>query len=409
MLTFIVRTYQLSEFISFIAKFLIFAEYKYNAILKYTQTHIAFTLLTALACLLFFSHDGYSANDGKLGLKTVCIDAGHGGKDPGCVSKDKKTYESRVALDVAKRLSEKIKTAYPDVKVVMTRTTDTFISLGDRADKANKNNADLFISIHVNTVSSSSPNGYSIHVLGQSSKKDRDLFAYNMNVCKRENSVMMLEDDYSTKYQGFDPSDPESFIFFNLMQNAHLEQSLLFAEDVDKAMSAGPMRKSRGIWQDPFFVLWKTAMPSVLIEIGFMSNPTDLTVLKSENGRAQIAEALFKAFGVFKKRYDGSVNAGAAEKAAPKAPDVAKPAVETKKSAAVYGTQVLASGKLMKDNDPFFKGYTPVRVKSGNIYKYIIGTASSADKARELYSKIKKSFTGSFLVAVEGDNVKRIN
>ncbi len=94
MLTFIVRTYQLSEFISFIAKFLIFAEYKYNAILKYTQTHIAFTLLTALACLLFFSHDGYSANDGKLGLKTVCIDAGHGGKDPGCVSKDKKTYES---------------------------------------------------------------------------------------------------------------------------------------------------------------------------------------------------------------------------------------------------------------------------------------------------------------------------
>ena len=365
--------------------------------------------MAALACLLFFSHDGYSANDGKLGLKTVCIDAGHGGKDPGCVSKDKKTYESRVALDVAKRLSEKIKAAYPDVKVVMTRTTDTFISLGDRADKANKNNADLFISIHVNTVSSSSPNGYSIHVLGQSSKKDRDLFAYNMNVCKRENSVMMLEDDYSTKYQGFDPSDPESFIFFNLMQNAHLEQSLLFAEDVDKAMSAGPMRKSRGIWQDPFFVLWKTAMPSVLVEIGFMSNPTDLTVLKSENGREQIAEALFKAFGVFKKRYDGSVNAGAAEKAAPKAPDVAKPAVETKKSATVYGTQVLASGKLMKDNDPFFKGYAPVRVKSGTIYKYIIGTAPSADKAREHYSKIKKSFTGSFLVAVEGDYVKRIN
>lgn len=365
--------------------------------------------MAALACLLFFPHDVYCANDGKLGLKTVCIDAGHGGKDPGCISKDKKTYESRVALDVAKRLSEKIKTAYPDVKVVMTRITDTFISLGDRADKANKNNADLFISIHVNTVSSSSPNGYSIHVLGQSSKKDRDLFAYNMNVCKRENSVMMLEDDYSTKYQGFDPSDPESFIFFNLMQNAHLEQSLRFAEDVDKAMSAGPMRKSRGIWQDPFFVLWKTAMPSVLIEIGFMSNPTDLTVLKSENGRAQIAEALFKAFGVFKKRYDGSVNAGAAEKAAPKAPETAKPAVETKKSGTVYGTQVLASGKLMKDNDPFFKGYTPVRVKSGNIYKYIIGTAPAVDKAREHYSKIKKSFTGSFLVAVEGDNVKRIN
>ena len=184
----------------------------------------------------------------------------------------------------------------------MTRTTDTFISLGDRADKANKNNADLFISIHVNTVSSSSPNGFSIHVLGQSSKKDRDLFAYNMNVCKRENSVMMLEDDYSTKYQGFDPSDPESFIFFNLMQNAHLEQSLLFAEDVDKAMSAGPMRNSRGIWQDPFFVLWKTAMPSVLVEIGFMSNPTDLTVLKSEKRPRTDCGGTFQGFRRIQKK-----------------------------------------------------------------------------------------------------------
>ena len=99
----------------------------------------------------------------------------------------------------------------------------------------------MFISIHVNTASSSAANGYSIHVLGQSSNKNRDLFAYNMDVCKRENSVIMMEDDYTTKYQGFDPSDPESFIFFNLMQNAHLEQSLRFAEDVEKAMSAGPV------------------------------------------------------------------------------------------------------------------------------------------------------------------------
>ena len=357
---------------------------------------------------------GIRANAGndshnKLGLNTVCIDAGHGGTDPGCVSKDKKTYESKIALDIAKRLSEKIKASYPTVKVVMTRSTDKYITLGERADIANKNNANLFISIHVNTAAATSANGYSIHVLGQSSKKNRDLFAYNMDVCKRENSVIMLEDDYSTKYQGFDPTDPESFIFFNLMQNAHLEQSLLFAQDVEKAMSSGPMRNSRGIWQDPFFVLWKTAMPAALIEVGFMSNATDLATLKSESGREKIAQDIFVAFGVFKKRYDGSVNAGAAEKAAPKAQEVAKPAVETKKSTAVYGTQVLASGKLMKDNDPFFKGYTPVRVKSGNIYKYIIGTAPSADKAREHYSKIKKSFTGSFLVAVEGDNVKRIN
>ena len=414
MLTFVVRTYQLSEIISIIAKFLIFAEYKYNAILKYTQTHIAFTaLLGSLLALLLFPWNGSCADGSKLGLKTVCIDAGHGGTDPGCVSKDRKTYESRIALDVAKRLSDKIKAAYPDVKVVMTRSTDTFITLGDRADIANRNNANLFISIHVNTASSTVANGYSIHVLGQSSKKNRDLFAYNMDVCKRENSVIMLEDDYSTKYQGFDPSDPESFIFFNLMQNAHLEQSLLFAQDVEKAMAAGPMRTSRGIWQDPFFVLWKTAMPAVLIEIGFMSNATDLVALRSEEGREKIAEDIFSAFGVFKRRYDGSVNAGAQGEsqesgkvsASASSSGAAAQVVPEKK---IYGTQVLASGKIMKDNDPFFKGYTPSRVKSGNIYKYIIGISSTPEAAREKYSKLRKSFPGSFPVVVENGAVKQI-
>lgn len=385
--------------------------------MKHTQTHIAFTLLQVLLPFLLFALEAGGAADGKLGLRTVCIDAGHGGTDPGCVSKDKKTYESRIAMDVAKRLSDKIKASYPDVKVIMTRSTDTFITLAGRADVANKGNADLFISIHVNTAASTAANGYSIHVLGQSSKKNRDLFAYNMDVCKRENSVIMLEDDYSTKYQGFDPSDPESFIFFNLMQNAHLEQSLLFAQDVEKAMSAGPMRNSRGIWQDPFFVLWKTAMPAVLIEIGFMSNATDLTVLRSEDGREKIAEDIFKAFGVFKKRYDGSVKAaGASERtqsAAPKPVASAKAESASKSESAasgktVYGTQVLASGKLMKDNDPFFKGYTPLRVKSGNIYKYIIGTSDSAAKAREKSAGIRKSFPGSFLVSVENGNVRQI-
>ena len=209
---------------------------------------------------------------------------------------------------------------YPSVKVVMTRSTDVFIPLDKRAEIANKNDANLFISIHVNMVSNTSPNGYSIHVLGQSSHKDRDLFAYNMNVCRRENSVIMLEDDYSEKYQGFDPSDPESFIFFNLMQNAHLEQSLLFAQDVEHAMNAGPIKKSRGIWQDPFFVLWKTSMPAVLIEVGFMSNAADLAVLRTEEGRNKIAEDIYNAFKVFKKRYDSSVNAGTPEEVA-KNPD----------------------------------------------------------------------------------------
>ncbi len=413
-------------------------------------------LFCLVSVLWLNAPDAISADGKNLGLKTVCIDAGHGGTDPGCVSKDKKTYESRIALDIAKRLSGKIKADYNDVKVVMTRSTDTFITLGGRADVANKNNADLFISIHVNMASSTAANGYSIHVLGQSSQKNRDLFAYNMDVCKRENSVIMLEDDYSTKYQGFDPTDPESFIFFNLMQNAHLEQSLLFAQDVEKAMSSGPMRTSRGIWQDPFYVLWKTAMPAVLIEVGFMSNATDLAVLRSEDGREKIAEDIFNAFVVFKKRYDGSVNAGASsEKSASDATASSEESAATGKSSSAgktsnekstlsskatttaasasadkssieksasasksssekpasgikYGTQVLASGKLMQSGNSYFKGFAVTRIQSGNIYKYILGVSDTLESAKSQKAKIKKSFPDSFLVSIDGNNVKLV-
>ena len=394
--------YNLSQFI---ANFRIFAEYKYKTILKNKQKHIAFAAaVLAFAASALWSAYAYAAGDSRLGLRTVCIDAGHGGTDPGCVSRDKKTYESKIALDIALKLSEKIRAGYPGVNVVMTRSTDTFITLGGRADIANKKNADLFISIHVNTAASASANGYSIHVLGQSSKKDRDLFAYNMDVCRRENSVIMLEDDYTAKYQGFDPKDPESFIFFNLMQNSHLEQSLLFAQDVEKSMSAGPMRNSRGIWQDPFYVLWKTAMPAVLVEVGFMSNSEDLAALRSESGREKIAQNLYVAFGVFKKRYDGSVNAASGRQSA-QADKKSGTAAVSGEAQALYGTQVLASGKMMKDNDPFFKGYKVTRVRSGNIYKYMIGVSDSPAKAKEDFAKIRKSFPGSFLVAVKGDIV----
>ena len=381
--------------------------------MKNKQKHIAFVAaVLAFAAGTLWSASAYAAGDSRLGLRTVCIDAGHGGTDPGCVSKDKKTYESKIALDIALKLSEKIRAGYPEVNVVMTRSTDTFITLGGRADIANRKNADLFISIHVNTAASTSANGYSIHVLGQSSKKDRDLFAYNMDVCRRENSVIMLEDDYTTKYQGFDPKDPESFIFFNLMQNAHLEQSLLFAQDVEKSMSAGPMRNSRGIWQDPFYVLWKTAMPAVLVEVGFMSNSEDLAALRSESGREKIAQNLYVAFGVFKKRYDGSVNAASGQQSSQTARTAGAPAKKESSRASVsgetqalYGTQVLASGRLMKEDDPFFKGYKVTRVRSGNIYKYMIGVSDSPAKAKEDFTKIRKSFPGAFLVAVKGDIV----
>ena len=359
----------------------------------------------------------------RLKLSTIVIDPGHGGHDAGCISADKKTYEKNIALDIAKRLSLKINESLPGVKVVLTRSNDTFVTLSGRADIANEIGADLFISIHVNAqAKGTSANGYSIHCLGQSSVKGNDLFSKNLDLCKRENSVILLEDDYQTRYQGFDPSDPQSYILFSLMQNAHLEHSLVFAEDVANAMKGGPIARSRGVSQDPFWVLWRTTMPSVLVEVGFMTNPNDLQTLRSPQGRDKIAGNLLKAIQTFKKRYDNSTaTTTAPEKAAAK-PEV-KPAPETKETAPaepavetvpttsgiIYGVQVLATSKKMSPSDPFFKGYTPIEVQSGKLYKYILGAGEDLSAVRKKKKELDQKFPGCFLVSKEGETITRIH
>ena len=357
----------------------------------------------------------------RLKLSTIVIDPGHGGNDPGCISLDKKTREKDIALDIAKRLEKKIHESLPGVKVVLTRSNDTFVTLSGRADVANDLGADLFISVHVNAqAKGTSASGYSIHCLGQSSVKGNDLFSKNLDLCKRENSVILLEDDYQTRYQGFDPSDPQSYILFSLMQNAHLEHSLTFAEDVANAMKGGPISHSRGVSQDPFWVLWRTTMPAVLVEVGFMTNPNDLQTLRSPEGRDKIAANLLKAVQTFKKRYDNSTATTTAPQKAEKA-DV-KPAPETKEVAAetpaveaapetsgtVYGVQVLATSKKMKPGDPFFKGYTPTEVVAGKLYKYIIVVGGDLADARKKKRELDQKFPGCFLVSKEGETITRV-
>ena len=344
-----------------------------------------------------------SKGSASVKLRTVVIDAGHGGKDPGCVSRDKKTYEKDIALDVALRLRDKIQAGFPDVKVVMTRDDDTFVELENRAVIANKADGNLFISVHVNAVDNSSPNGYSVHVLGQSTKKGNDLFSKNLDLVKRENSVIMLEDNYEARYQGFDPSDPQSYIIFNLMQNAHLAGSLTFADDVAKAMGTQPIRHSRGVNQDPFWVLWRTAMPSVLIEIGFISNADDLAVMRTEKGRDGIAQNIYSAFSTFKARYDGVSEPAAAAPAtpAPEKPAAAEEQKEEITDGPVYGTQILAIGKEMSPEDPYFKGYRPTVVKTGTLYKYIVETSQSLPEAKKKYNAVQKNFPDAYLVKIE--------
>ena len=354
------------------------------------------------------------AQDGRLGLNTVVIDPGHGGNDPGCISKDRKTKEKDLTLDISKRLAGKIRAEYPEIKVLQTRNTDVFIPLVQRAQIANSAHANLFISIHINATTGTAANGYSVHVLGQSSKKGRDLYSNNFNECARENSVILLEDDYSTNYQGFDPNDPESSILFSLMQNAYLEQSLMFADDVNRALKPGPFRTSRGVHQDPFLVLWKTAMPSVLIECGFISNLNDLSTLRSAAKLDEIAEGIFKAFKQFKTDYDRSLNvtipqsAQTTSSAKPSEPETSKaserPAVEEAPAASGkiwFGTQILALSRKLADDDPAFLGQKVTVVRDGNIYRYIVGCSTDRKEALAESRVLKKSFPDSFLVRVD--------
>ena len=338
----------------------------------------------------------------NLKLHTVVIDAGHGGKDSGAVSKDKQSYEKSFTLSIATLLSNKIKAAFPDVKVILTRSTDKFVELRDRANIANKANANLFISIHINSATSTSPNGYSVHILGKSSNKNRDLFAYNMDVVKRENSVVLLEDDYTTKYQGFDPSDEKSYIFMTLMQNAYLEQSLLMASVISEKLKGGPIKADRGIWQNPFLVLWATAMPAVLVELGFISNSGDLAALRQESKREQIAQRLFEAFSDYKVMYDGSLEVQQQQRQQEALQPKPAPVAPVR-----YGTQIFASSKLIDASDPAFMGYKPEVINIGSLNKYIIGIFESEEEARKANETIKAKYPGSFMVKLTSEGATR--
>ena len=353
------------------------------------------------------------ASADNLRLSTVVIDPGHGGKDSGAVSRDKKNYEKTFVLDISKILADKIRAAYPDVKVILTRSDDRYVTLEGRADIANKAEANLFISVHINSIGRTSPNGFSVHVLGQSSNKNRDLYAGNMEIVRRENSVILLEDDYTTTYGGFDPNDPESYIFMNLMQNANLEQSIRFAQLAEKHLKGGPIKTDRGVSQDPFLVLWRTAMPAVLLELGFISNDNDLAALKQKSDREKLAERVFQAFKEYKEIYDGSVEAPApmGEKPAPpvvQTPPDPAPQAAPADAKTVYAVQIFAVKKEMDPKARDFMGYTPKVVRTGTLNKYCIGVSDTAAGARKHLSAIRKKYPDAFLVRIEGDTITMI-
>lgn len=223
---------------------------------------------------------------------TVVIDAGHGGHDAGAIGHKMGIKEKDLNLDVAKRLAAKIRANYPEVKVVMTRTTDVFLPLQARADTVNANHADLFICIHTNSAENRNACGAETFILGTDRMED------NLDVAMRENAVMKLEKD-QTVYQGFDPNSIESYILFELMQNQYMDNSLMFADLVQKQFVGTLQRADRGVRQAAFWVLLKSACPAVLVEMGFISNAEEERWLAGDKGKEGIVNGIFSAFETY--------------------------------------------------------------------------------------------------------------
>ncbi|MCX6247811.1 MAG: N-acetylmuramoyl-L-alanine amidase [Bacteroidetes bacterium] len=234
----------------------------------------------------------------KIAITKVVIDAGHGGKDPGTIGK--KSQEKNVALQIALKLSDEIRSQCKGVTVICTRTTDEFIELHERAEIANRSKADLFISIHCNANPKHTFQGAETYVMGLHRTEA------NLEIAKKENAAILMEPDYSVKYNGFDPNSDESYITFTLFQNAFLEQSTRFAAIVQDEMKDRVGMNDRGVRQAGFLVLYKTTMPSVLIETGFLSNPDEEKFLTSQKGQQYIASAICRAFRKFKAKLEGN-------------------------------------------------------------------------------------------------------
>jgi N-acetylmuramoyl-L-alanine amidase len=363
------------------------------------------------------------SSDGSLGLRTVVIDPGHGGKDPGAPGKTSKTSEKHLVLSVSKLLGDRIKKAYPDVNVVYTRSTDVFVELKERVNIAKKNKADLFISIHCNSNNSSQPYGASVHILGPRSKNknnQKDYFAASQSVAQRENSVMLLEDDYKTSYQDFNPESAESVISNSLLWAANYGSSLMFAAELDGAFRKSPFRESNytGIHQDIFYLLWATNMPSVLLELGFISNSSDYKYLSSSEGQENVADRLFEAFKVYKTNFDASMNVESApieeevvEKPEPVKKEQPKADKIIQQSDEYFAVQIMGLGRKLKESDPALKGLK-VRIvppaEGGKIYKYVTAWSDELSDAKAQLSVVKKKFPDAFLVKVDGSNVTRI-
>ncbi|WP_144607183.1 N-acetylmuramoyl-L-alanine amidase family protein [Algoriphagus algorifonticola] len=258
-------------------------------------------IILSLILLIPFVFGGFIPNETMMPafrMKKIVLDAGHGGKDPGNIGS--RAREKDINLAVTLLVGKYIKENLPDVEVIYTRDDDSFPTLEKRPQIANINKADLFVSIHSNSAANKSAFGTETWVMGMKH------FDNNFDIVKRENSVMLLEEDYKERYEGFDPSSPESYIMFNLMSRAFFENSVTLADQIETQFKDRVGRKSRGVKQGPFYVLWTPSMPSVLVELGFLSNSTEEAFLMSKQGQEYMASAIFRSIRDYKIQIEGN-------------------------------------------------------------------------------------------------------
>lgn len=391
----------------------------------------------AIICAFISTASAEEGAQNSIKIKTVVLDAGHGGKDTGAISKNGAIKEKDITLSVALKLGKMINSNYPDVKVVYTRKRDEYIELSKRAEIANRNKADLFISIHVNSQKGTTATGTETFVMGTHKSSS------NFEICKLENSVIVLEEDYQSKYEGFDPNSPESYIIFSLLQNTHLEQSLKFAALIQDNFRLGPIKVNRGVKQGGLLVLWKTTMPAVLTEIGFISNPAESNQLRRDAVQSQIAARIFNAFAKYKTDYEGGApklipdnempsqsaeqqeatvanaewqeatvasaerqEATVAETAVQDEQPEAKRQPEAKgqpeASGKAYRIQILSVTKVLPAGAPDLKGRRDAYyIYANKAYKYCIGEYATREAAAADLPKIRKQFSGAFIIFAE--------
>ncbi len=367
------------------------------------------TLLLALMCMLVVT--AFAANK----RFTLVIDPGHGGHDAG--ARGAISMEKNINLTVALRFGKYVEQNMPEVRVIYTRKQDVFIPLHERANIANRANADLFISVHTNALPAGKvARGFETYTLGMHRAKD------NLDVAMRENSVISMEKGFEQTYEGFDPKSSESYIIFEFIQGKNMERSVELARMIQRSVCDGACRPDKGVHQAGFLVLRETSMPSCLIELGFITTPDEERLLNDNAKVDDIAKGIYEAFAKYKNKYDRSVSvpyraAERQESTLPKiVPDsykkapAAKKAVPAPKDAPVFKLQIFVGNRNLRKGDAHFKGETEFdSFQEGNLVKYTLGASTNYNEIYRLRKEKLEKFPEAFIIAFKNGEKYDVN